>query len=105
MKGLRTLTLIQCNNLPFILALNPGQNPSNHALCPELQEIVLYVEERESFNISELMAMAKERASRGAEILSITIVGLGELVPGREVFKLREYVANVDYKVGENPPK
>ena len=105
MEALRTLTLAQCDNLPFILALNPDQTPSKNILCPELEEIVLHIEDRESFNIPELMAMAKERASRGMKLASITIVGLGELLPGREVFRLREYVAKVDYKVGEGPPE
>ena len=104
MKGLRTLTLIQCNNLPFILALNPDQNLSKLTLCPKLEKIVLYVEEWESFNLSELMNMAKERASAGKRLSSIAIVGLGDLMPGREVFKLREYVMSVDYRVEERPP-
>ena len=104
MKGLRTLTLIQCNNLPFIHALNPDKNPSKHRLCPELEQVVLYVEEQTAFNIPELMCMAKERASAGKKLSSITIVGLGDLMPGREVFKLREHVTSVDYKVEDKPP-
>jgi hypothetical protein len=35
----------------------------------------------------------------------ITIVGLGELAPGKEVFKLREHVARVEYKFEGEPPK
>ena len=104
MKALRTLTLIQCNNLPFILALNPDQNPLKHIICPKLEEVVLYVEKRESFNISALITMAKERASRRKKLPSITIISLGELVPGREVFKLGEYVTSVVYRVMEEPP-
>ena len=104
MQALRTLTLIQCNNLSFILALNPDRNPSKHVFCPELEEIVLYIEERESFNISALITMVKERASRWKKLPSITIIGLGELVPGKEVFKLGEYVTDVDYRVKEEPP-
>jgi hypothetical protein len=104
MKDLRTLTLIQCKNLPFILALDPDQIPSKPVPCPKLEELVLYVESRDTFNIPELMSMAKERASGGAKLSSITIIGLGELVPGKEVFKLRAHVAHVDYRVGEQPP-
>jgi hypothetical protein len=84
--------------------LNPDQTPLNPVPCPKLEELVLYVESRDTFNIPELMSMAKERASRGAKLSSITIVGLGELVPGKEVFKLRAHVAHVDYRVGEEPP-
>jgi len=105
MSDLHTLTLTRCNNLPFILALNPDYNPSKLVPCPNLEELVLYVETRNEFNIPELMNMAKERASKGAKLRSVTIVGLGELVPGKEVFKLRKHVAHVEYRFEENPPK
>ena len=105
MANLTTLTLTQCNNLPFLLALNPCKNPSKLVLCPKLTDLSLYVETRNAFNIPELMSMAKERASRGAKLGWITIIGLGELVPGKEVFKLREHVSFVDYLVEEEPPE
>lgn len=104
MKDLRTLTLIQCNNIPFILALNPDHNPSKLVPCPDLEELVLYIETQNAFNIPELVNMAKERASKGARLRLITVVGLGELVPGKEVFKLREHVAHVEYRFEEKPP-
>jgi len=49
--------------------------------------------------------MTKERASAGKKLSSITIVGLGELVPGENVFKLKEYVKRVYYRVEEKPPR
>jgi hypothetical protein len=104
MTDLRTLTLIRCNNRSFIIALNPAHNPSRLAPCPNLEELVLYVEERNAFSIPDLMSMAKERASEGAKLRSIVIVGLGELLPGRKVFKLREHVAHVEYRFEEKPP-
>ena len=48
--------------------------------------------------------MAKERASKGVKLRSITVVGLGELMPGKEVFKLREHVTHVEYRFEEKPP-
>jgi hypothetical protein len=105
MKDLLTLTLTRCNNLPFILALDPDQNRSKHLLCPKLEELVLFVEDQNAFNIPELVHMAKGRASKDAKLSSITIVGLGELVSGKEVFKLRKYVTRVDYRVEEEPPE
>jgi len=92
MRQLRTLTLIRCYNLPFILSLDPERNPSGSVLCPELEELVLYIKARKLFNIVELMKMAKERASKNAKLWLITIIGLDELIPGKEVFKLREHV-------------
>jgi hypothetical protein len=105
MKDLSTLTLTQYNKLPFILALDPDHNHSKRLLCPKLEELVLYVENQDAFNIPELIHMAKERASRGVKLSSITIIGLGELVSGKEVFKLRDHVARVDYRVEEEPPE
>ena len=105
MQGLCTLTLNQCTNLPFILALNPVENPSKCTLCPKLEELILYVQDLKSFNIEELVSMAKERASAGNKLSSVTIIGLGELVPGDEVFKLKEYVKRVYYRVEEKPPR
>jgi hypothetical protein len=105
MKDLHTLTLTQCNNLPFILVFNPDQCPSKRLLCPKLEELVLYVGTRDSFNITELMAMAKGRASGNKKLSSITIVGLDELLPGKEVFKLGKYVTRVEYRFEEKPPK
>ena len=102
---LRSLTLTQCNNLPFILALDPAYNSSGLVLCPELEELTLYIEDRNVFHVPELVSMVQERALRGAELRSITIVGLGELLSGKEVFKLRDHVARVEYRFEEVPPK
>jgi len=49
--------------------------------------------------------MVQERASQGAKLRPITIVGLGELLPGKDVFKLRGHVTHMEYRVGENPPE
>jgi len=95
MPELRALTLTQCNNLPFVFALNPARNPSNTALCPALEELTLYVEDRNAYHIPELVAMVKQRASRGARLRSIILVSLDERVLGKEVFKLRDHVAHV----------
>ena len=105
MPELRALTLTQCNNLPFVFALNPAHNPSNTTLCPALEELTLYVKDRNAFHIPELVSMAKQRASRGVKLRLIAIVGLGELLSGKEVFKLRDHVAHVEYRFEEVPPK
>lgn len=104
MKDLRALTLIKCRNLPFILALNPSKTPSNLVICPKLEELVLCIEECHELHVTEMLCMAEERASRGAKLSSITIVGIGKLVPGKEVFKLRKHVTRVDYRVDDAPP-
>ena len=101
MNNLRTLVLTKCNNLPFILALNPKETPSNLVLCPNLEELVLYIKSQDQFHIKRLNNMAKGRASRDAKLSSIMIVGVGELAPGREVFKLREHIERVHYWVDD----
>ena len=104
MADLRSLILTQCNNLPFILALNPTHDPTA-ILCPRLEELTLYIEKRDAFHVPELVSMVKERALRGAKLQSVAIVGLGELVSGKEVFKLRDHVAHVEYRFEDQPPK
>jgi len=105
MNNLRTLILIDCHNLPFILTLNPEKNPSELVVCPNLEELVIYVKSRDQFYIKYLISMAEKRASRDVKLSSITIVGLGELVPGKEVFKLREHIKHVHYRVDDEPPR
>lgn len=104
MNNLHTLTLTKCNNLPFILALNPEENSSKLVLCPNLEELVLYIALRDQYHIEHLDNMAKKRALRNAKLSLIKIVSVGGLVPGREVFKLREHVTHVEYGVNDAPP-
>jgi len=105
MKALRTLVLSNCLNLPFASALNPNQTPSRTVVCPELEELVLYVEKKERFCINELLKMVKERASRGTKLSTITIVSSREFMPANEVLKLRNYVPRVEYRLDNVVPR
>jgi hypothetical protein len=104
MKTLHTLTLVDCLNLPFVFALNPNRIPSKAVACPELEELVLYIKSKDRFCINELLEMVKERASRGAELSTITIVCPREFVPAREVLKLRGHVSSVEYRLDDVVP-
>jgi hypothetical protein len=97
-NNLRTLTLNGCNQTPFIFALDPEQNPSNLVLCPNMEELVIYARYQDMLHVKELFSMAKNRASRGVKLSSITISH--PHYRRREALKLREYVAHVEYKPG-----
>lgn len=73
-------------------------------LCPNLEELVLYIKLPDQFHIGDLICMTKKRASRGVKLSSITVVGLGEFAPEKEVFKLREHVTHVECRVDDAPP-
>lgn len=104
-NNIQTLVLIKCNNQrPFILALDPAENPTELLLCPNLENFVLYIESLDQFRTDYLIDMAENRASRGAKLSSITIVGLNELALGKEVLKLKEHVTNVEYRVDDESP-
>ena len=105
MLNLHTLQLILCNNPPFILALNPDCNPSRSVVCPNLEELILYIKARGAFNIPELTSMAKGRGSKDAKLRSMKILGLGEPLPGKEVFQLQEHVTHVEYRFKVGLPK
>ena len=104
-SNLRTLTLTNCNNQPFILALDPSRTPSDLVLCPNMQELVLYNRSLDQLDIQRLIDMARNRASRGVKLSSIMIAGLEGLAPETETLELREYVTHVEYRVGDEPPR
>jgi hypothetical protein len=105
MKDLRTLTLTKIDNLSFISALNPQQNRSHTVLCPELEELVLYIRTQDWLHLDELKKMASERAKRSSKPLSITIVSLGEVFPREAILSLRNYVSHVEYKLEVESPR
>ena len=104
-NNLSSLTLTECINLPFISTLNPKQNASRIVVCPELEELVLYIQRKDFFYINELLEMVKERASSGAKLSTIRIVSSQEFVPAKEVLKLRNHVSTVEYRLDDMEPE
>ena len=99
MTNLQTLKLSECNNQPFILALDPEGSEAKLVLCPDLENLVLSVESWGRSHSECITRMAEDRASRGARVSSIRIVFRGEPAPEEELSKLAEYVARVEYRV------
>jgi hypothetical protein len=97
---LRTLTLTDPFHLPFIRALDPEQHPSSLVLCFNLEELVLYPQDRSLFDVEHLIRMVKNRTSRGAILSSITLVDISGNWQEEEMFRLREHVTHVEYRVG-----
>ena len=105
MNNLRTLTLIKCKNLPFICALNPGGNNSGAVACPNLKELVIFLKGFGWSYTPGLKEMASARTRRYTKRPSITIIGLGNMLPKEKVFALREYFPRVEYKVDVESPE
>ncbi|KAF9780829.1 hypothetical protein BJ322DRAFT_284954 [Thelephora terrestris] len=103
-KSLRALVLVKCHTLPFILALNPEENPSKLMLCPNLKELHFYNQSSKDLQIGHLVRMAKSRALRGAKLSSISIVGLRGFVPGRGVSKLRAHIVHLECRSDDASP-
>ena len=99
MTNLQTLELTECDNQPFILALDPEGNESKLVLCPDLENLVLSIESWGRSHFERITRMAENRASRGARVSSIRIVFRDEPAPEEELSKLAEYVARVEYRV------
>ena len=100
-NNLRVLMLTDCDNLPFIFTLNPKKNPSKTVVCPKLEELVLYIADKDRFVINELLEMVEERASSCSKLSAITIVSSQEFVPAKKVLKLRNHVSRVEYKLDD----
>ena len=106
MNNLRTLTLINCHNMSFILALSPNRNTSNTVVCPELEDLVLYIlRRRDKSHVDGLLEMAMERASRGAKLSSIVIVCPRELLSAKKMSNLRNYARRVEYRLDNTTPR
>jgi hypothetical protein len=103
-KNRRTLVLAECNNLPFLFALDPRVDSYEPLLCPNLEELVLYIEPSDQSDMEQLINMAENRAARGVKLPSVTIVGLDELELDGEVLLLKGFVPHVEYRVGDVPP-
>lgn len=105
MNGIHTLTLIKCNNLSFIRALNPENNDAGTVACPNLEELVLYIKRLDWLHASELKEMASARSGRHAKLPSITIIGLGKVLPEEEVSALRAHFPCVKYEADVESPE
>jgi len=104
MNALRTLILADCLNVPFITALNPKKAPSGTLVCPALEEIVLYIKEKERSCIDGLLEMVEGRSSSGTRLSTITIVSPQEFVPAKDVLELRNHVSQVEYRLDDVVP-
>ena len=104
MKSLRTLTLTDCHNATFIFALDPSKNSSRTLLCPALEELILYIKREEQFCLEELLVMTKERSSKDAGLLTIKIISTEIFASAAEVFKLRDHVMWVKYRLDDVVP-
>ena len=103
-NDLRTLFLIDSHHQPLTRALDPGENGSGLTLCFSMEGLVLYIEFLSLFHGKYLVTMAESRASRGAKLQSIAIVGRGGLVPEGEVLRLKEHVVHVKSGVCDTLP-
>ena len=104
MNHLRTLILTDCVHLPFTRALDPEQNISDLVLCLNMKEFTFYVDSFIPSDIDHLVKMAKNRALRGAKLSSFTFVDTSGGKQRGEVFKLREYVTHLQYRINGEPP-
>ena len=107
MKALRTLTLTDCLNASFISALDPSKRlyEDGTIMCPELEELVLYVKKKEQLCIKELLTMTRGRNLKGARLSTIKIISIKEFVSAEEVFKLRDHVTRVKYRLDDDVPE
>ena len=105
-KSLRTLILIDCDSWPFTLVLDPENSPSNVVLCPNLEELVFHFDHWSLLDMEPLITMARNRASGGAKLSSVTLVGMVGGGPSEEQFDrlskhVGQAVCRVDYtKIG-----
>jgi len=106
MNNLRTLTLVKVNDLSFIRALDPEENKSHIVLCPELEDLVIYISSQMSLSSEQLKEMVRNRAARSSKLSSITIINLSEPYRSHNhaIFSLKKYVSRVEYRLEASLP-
>jgi len=107
MNNLRTLTLIEGHDLPFIQALNPEENESHTVPCPKLEELVVYIWSQHCLCPGKLIEIARNRAMRFSKLSSITIIDLGkdyDKSHKETILELRKYVSRVEFRLDVSPP-
>ena len=97
MKNLRSLMFSRCGDLrTFIRALDPDINLSNTLICPHLEEFILRVGVVGGSDVESVAGVAAARASRGAKLKFVRLVGPGESVPV-DVSELVKHVEHVEH--------
>jgi hypothetical protein len=102
-NNLRTLTLINCNNQLSTRALDPEQNPSNLVLCPDMEELAIYLQHSDRLDFDRLVSMAKNRASKGARLLSVTFVHAKSVGEIYDLSTLQEHVTHIKGSISHEP--
>ena len=95
MEHLRVLTLDHCASPhTFIHALHPAMSLSGTVVCPELEELVIVLGSR-TLDVRSVIGAAAARASRGAKLKSVKIVGQDKLAR-IDVLELKKHVLDVE---------
>lgn len=99
MKNLRTLVLSYYDDpQAFVHALEPNPSLSNSVVCPKLEELIFVpLDDWRGFDIESVIEMARARATRGAKLRIIRIVGGQNEVDLEAVLELRKHVLHVEY--------
>jgi hypothetical protein len=93
MKHLHTLALYYCESPHvFIHALHPTMSSSGIVVCPELDELVI---NGGTLDVRSVIGVAEARASRGAKLKHIRIVGRDESAR-TDVLELEKHVLHVE---------
>jgi hypothetical protein len=95
MKRLRALTLHRCANPHiFIHALHPAMSSSGTVVCPELEELVIVLDNG-TLDMKSVIGVVAARASRGAKLKSVRITGEDQPAP-TDVLELEKHVSHVE---------
>jgi hypothetical protein len=97
MEHLRTLTLCHCPSPhTFVHALHPDMSSSGVVVCPELDELVIMLEQGK-LDMGSIIGVVAARASSGTKLRSIRIIGDIDKPVWTDVLELRKHVLRVEY--------
>ena len=102
LQNLRTLTFFRCIDPYYLMAnLHPDSGPWGVVACPKLEELIFVPRtDTEEFNIKRVVDIVEARASRGAKLRAVRVVGGQNRLSPEDVLELRKHVSQVEYDPG-----
>jgi hypothetical protein len=101
MERIRNLTLRQCTSpYVFVHALHPNKSSSGAVVCPKLEELVIMLEwgnDDDIVDMRSIIEVVAARASGGAKLKSIRIVGDIDKPAWTDVLELKKHVTHVEF--------
>jgi hypothetical protein len=103
MENLRSITLVDCSSLLFIVVL---QTMEPEIVCPSLRKLAIYLSPEDSFSAVKLEGLLATRKEYGVPLDTLVLVAEceHERISDNVLGKFRRYVDDVEFRIDPQVP-